>query len=96
MSFFHSGHIGPVTNQNKKGIIKRSKNEKRIMNTNIWNNIIVSSETGYTIEMLKSCLYNLSKFIEEYLEPNKLKYFDVESIKLIENCPIKEINVSQD
>ena len=83
LSFFHNGHIGPVPSQIKKGLIKKSKTDKRIMNTNIWNNVTVSAETGYTIEMLKSCLYNLSKFIEEYLEPNKLKYFDVECINSI-------------
>lgn len=66
------------------------------MNTNIWNNAEVSSETGYTIEMLKNCLYNLSKFIEEYLEPNKLKYFDVECVNLIENCQIQSKRVSAD
>jgi ribosome-interacting GTPase 1 len=79
-SFFTNGHIGSMVTPVKKGLMKKSKIEKRIMNTNIWNNVRVSAESGYTIEMLKSCLYNLSKFIEEYLEPNKLKYFDVECI----------------
>jgi len=75
-SFFSNGHIGLMPTPVKR----KNKIDKRIMNTNIWNNVRVSAESGYTIEMLKSCLYNLSKFIEEYLEPNKLKYFDVECI----------------
>jgi len=37
--------------------------------------------------MLKPCLFDLSRFIEEYLEPNKLKYFDIEVIKLLRDCP---------
>ena len=36
--------------------------------------------------MLKPCLYDLSKFIEEYLEPNKLKYFDIEAIHAVYDC----------
>ena len=40
--------------------------------------------------MLKPCLYDLSKFIEEYLEPNKLKYFDIEAINTLEDCHINE------
>lgn len=89
-SFFSSGHIGSVPVPVKKNLIKKNKIEKKIMNTNIWNNVRVSAETGYTMEMLKNCLYNLSKFIEEYLEPNKLKYFDVECINSIQNCPPKQ------
>ena len=55
--------------------------EKRLLNTDVWNNFMVSSQTGFSIEMLKPCLFELSRFIEEYLEPNKLKYFDIEAIK---------------
>ena len=95
-SFFSNGHVGLIPIPVKKGLIKKSKIDKRIMNTNIWNNVSVSAESGYTIEMLKNCLYNLSKFIEEYLEPNKLKYFDVECINSIENCSTKtQIQASQ-
>lgn len=71
-------------------IYNRKANEKRILNTSIWNNFKVSSQTGYTIEMLKPCLFDLSKFIEEYLEPNKLKYFDIEAIKLLKDCPVED------
>lgn len=55
------------------------------MNTNVWNNFRVSSQTGFSIEMLKPCLFDLSRFIEEYLEPNKLKYFDIDAIKHLKN-----------
>ena len=37
------------------------------------------------MEMLKPCLFDLSRFIEEYLEPNKLKYFDIDAIKQLKN-----------
>jgi len=40
--------------------------------------------------MLKPCLFELSKFIEEYLEPNKLKYFDIEAIKVLKDCPVED------
>lgn len=68
----------------------KKRNDKRILNTNIWNNLIVSSQSGYTIEMLKPCLFDLSKFIEEYLEPNKLKYFDIDAIKSLQDCTVEE------
>jgi hypothetical protein len=74
-----------ATNRNNKPSIRKAT-DKRILNTSIWNNFQVSSQTGFTIEMLKPCLYDLSKFIEEYLEPNKLKYFDIEAIKGLQDC----------
>ena len=59
--------------------------DKRILNTNVWNNFLVSSQTGFSMEMLKPCLFDLARFIEEYLEPNKLKYFDIDAIKQLKN-----------
>lgn len=85
-SFFAQNDLVKLAAQS----IMKKRSDKRILNTNIWNNLIVSSQSGYTIEMLKPCLYDLSKFIEEYLEPNKLKYFDIEAIKGLQDCPIKE------
>lgn len=73
-------------NQQNGADTNRKKSDKRILNTNIWNNFTVSSQSGYTMEMLKPCLYDLSKFIEEYLEPNKLKYFDIEAIHAVQDC----------
>jgi hypothetical protein len=71
------------------------KSDKRILNTNIWNNITVSQQSGYTIEMLKPCLYELSRFIEEYLEPNKLKYFDIEAIHTVQDCSFEGQSVRE-
>jgi len=82
ITFFENGHIGA-----------KPETDKLIMNTNIWNNIKVAGETGYTMEMIKDCLYSTCDFIQEYLEPNKLKYFEIESIKYIENCPCSEDNI---
>ena len=79
IAFFQNGHTGA-----------KPETDKLIMNTNIWNNIKVAGETGYTIKMIKDCLYSTCDFIQEYLEPNKLKYFEIESIKYIENCPSSE------
>ena len=36
---------------------------KILMNTDIWNNAMVVSVTGYTIEMLRKALFELSMFI---------------------------------
>lgn len=50
------------------------------LNTEIWNNQNVHSLTGYTIEDIKHCLYDISMFISTNLQPNRLKSFDVEAI----------------
>lgn len=89
-SFFAVSKSNTTNNNKPSGNIGRKGSDKRILNTIIWNNFKVSSQTGYTIEMLKPCLYDLSKFIEEYLEPNKLKYFDIEAINALQDCQIND------
>lgn len=68
----------------KKSLLKNT-HEKRILNTDIWNNAEVCQQTGYSIELVKDCLVELSRFIEEYLEPNKLRYFNVAALSHIHN-----------
>lgn len=84
-SFFNHDN-GASNGAAAQSSVLRKRSDKRILNTNIWNNVNVSTQTGYTMEMLKPCLYDLSKFIEEYLEPNKLKYFDIEAINTLQDC----------
>ena len=55
------------------------------LNTDIWNNKKVAQMTGYTIEMLKQPLYELSVFIKHNLVPNNLNYMDLEGIKGVQN-----------
>ena len=50
------------------------------LNTNIWNNHNVHSLTGYSIEDIRQCLYDISIFISTNLQPNRLKSFDIEAI----------------
>ena len=83
---FFAVNQNEARNIQASALTNRKRSDKRILNTNIWNNFTVSSQSGYTIEMLKPCLYDLSKFIEEYLEPNKLKYFDIEAIHAVQDC----------
>lgn len=52
-----------------------------LMNTDIWNNKTIAGVTGYSIEMLKESLYELSIFIKQNLSPDRLAGFDVEAIK---------------
>lgn len=65
----------------RKEIKERSFN----LNVSMWNNQKVYSHTGYTIEMIKDCLYDFSQFIQKNLYPNKLKYFNIENIKTVKN-----------
>jgi len=50
------------------------------MNTDIWNNEFVHKITFYSMEDIKQCFYDLSMFIIENLQPNRLEGFDVEAI----------------
>ena len=94
-SFFKKSHLSAVA-KTKSSKTQRQQQVKNLnnykadvkvqLNTEIWNNVRISGETGYTIEMLKDCLYCLCKFIEDYLVPNKIKYFDIQSIKTLHNC----------
>lgn len=84
-SFFKNSQLSKATKtKNCKTVryeqiknLNNYKSDAKVkLNTDIWNNGRISGETGYTIEMLKDCLYSLCKFIEDYLVPNKIKYFD--------------------
>lgn len=55
------------------------------MNTDIWNNQQVLALTKYSIEDIAEALYDLAKFVSENLIPNKLKYFEIESLKDLKN-----------
>lgn len=94
-SFFAVNNSAQHNKPSAQSNILRKRGDKRILNTSIWNNFKVSSQTGYTMEMLKPCLYDLSKFIEEYLEPNKLKYFDIEAITTLKDCGIEDAHHSR-
>ena len=45
-----------------------------------WNNMKVFYSTGYSIEMLKPVLYEVAVFMSQFLKPNKLRDFELESI----------------
>ena len=53
------------------------------MQTSIWNNEEIAVITGYSVDMLKKCLYELSMFIKQNLSPDILVGFDLESIRQI-------------
>jgi len=50
------------------------------LNLEVWNTEQVYNLTGYSIEDLKNCLYDLSVFIWNSLTPNRLENFDIKSI----------------
>ena len=39
------------------------KDKQYALNVDMWNNARVASQTGYTIEMLKTCIKKMIKFI---------------------------------
>ena len=59
--------------------------QKINLNTSIWCNFEVISQTGYSIEMIKEPLYHLAFFIQENLQPNRLEGFDIEHVKTLKD-----------
>lgn len=74
-----------VNSKSQSPTRKELKERSFYLNTSMWNNKIVYSHTGYTIEMIRDCLYDSSHFIQKNLYPNKLKYFNIENLKGIKN-----------
>ena len=56
------------------------KGDKKILNTEVWNNERVVSITGYKISELKHLLKELATFIRNSLRPDHLAGFDLEEI----------------
>ena len=50
------------------------------LNTSMWNNQAVHEITGYSIDDIRQCLYEISHFICNNLQPNRLECFDIERI----------------
>ena len=59
----------------------KSKNGLKLLNTDIWNNSEVVNLSGYSIEMIKQPLFDLSNFIKQNLTPNRLEGFNIDAIK---------------
>ena len=64
------------------------------MNTDIWNNVKVANITGYSIEMLKDPLYDLSMFIRQNLSPDRLAGFDIEECQYLKNYQVDGVERS--
>ena len=43
-----------------------------LMNTDVWNNATVVKTTGYSMQMIRKPLYELSMFIKHSLSPDRL------------------------
>jgi len=70
---------------NKTNFFKNAaKKGLKELNTDIWNNDRVAGISGYSINDIKSCLYDLAEFIATNLSPNRLEHFDIENIKNLE------------
>lgn len=41
--------------------------------------------TGYTFEMLKPCMIKIIHFMQQNLQIDKLKYFDVDQVQHVKN-----------
>ena len=64
--------LSPKKGQNNEALL--------LINTDIWNNQNIAAVTGYTIEMLKQALFELSMFIRNNLSPDRLAGFDIDSV----------------
>jgi len=66
------------------------KNSRKVgsqieFNTEIWNNEFVHKLTFHSMEDIKQCLYDLSMFICNNLQPNRLEGFYIEGILATRN-----------
>lgn len=52
--------------------------------------------TGYSMDQLKTCLYELSLFMSENLHPDRLRGYNLESIKTITSYDQIPANVGLD
>ena len=53
------------------------------LNTQIWNNPLVVTASGYSIDALKECLIELCTFMSQSLAPDRLKGFNVGAVKSV-------------
>jgi len=53
------------------------------LNLDIWNTEQVLSLTGYSVEDLSECLFDLAVFIWNSLSPNRLENFDIDAIRSV-------------
>lgn len=65
------------TNKQSKFFKKTDSKGLKELNTDIWNNEVVSSVTGYSVLDIKDCLFDLAEFISSNLSPNRLENFDI-------------------
>jgi hypothetical protein len=56
------------------------KNSKYELNLEFWNTPDIHKLTGYSIEDIKQCLFELCSFIIEDLLPNRLEKFYITNI----------------
>ena len=47
------------------------------LNLKIWNTEQVHNLTGYSLDDIRSCLYDLSKYLANNLYPNRLEGFNI-------------------
>ncbi len=58
----------------------KTSNGKTELNLEFWNNQYVHNLTGYSLDDLRVCLYDLAMFISDNLQPDRLESFDLNSI----------------
>jgi hypothetical protein len=65
-----------------KGFFKNCavKNNLTELNLEIWNNQNIHNLTGYSMEDIRKCLFDLATFISNNLQPNRLISFDINAI----------------
>lgn len=56
-----------------------TKKDQIMLNTDIWT-AEVTNITGYSVDMLRRPLFQLSMFIRENLQPDRLSDFDIDAL----------------
>ena len=60
--------------------LDENKCSQLLLNLQCWKKFETAQASGYTIDMLRPCLYDLCSYTSEFLKPDRLAGFDIENL----------------
>ena len=54
-----------------------------LLNVQCWKKFETAQASGYTIDMLRPCLYELCSYTSEFLKPDRLVGFDIKDLAAV-------------
>ena len=69
--------------------LDENKCSQLLLNLQFWKKFETAQVSGYTIDMLRPCLYDLCSYTSEYLKPDRLAGFDIKDLAVSKLVQIK-------